>query len=251
MGYFQDDSLLHTEIAFKESVLDARPRSYQLWLDSSISLVTFCTILLTALLYVRIHKRYIKMSKAFFYSTANLSAAEAEESLVSTQETILISIILSIFCGIGAYSYWQLRHTFFLPTSPFLIIAIYSTLFGLFFLLRKLMYIFINWIFFTPDETRLWRRSYSYILVTETAMFTPIIALTVFYGLDEKTSIFLVATVFVATRLLLFYKGYKIFFDKMYGFLHLFVYLCTLEAMTMLIMFNVLALLTEDVIVKI
>lgn len=251
IGYFQDEPLLHTEVPFRYSNWEAEPHNNQLWLNSIVSLVTFCTILFATLLYLRIHKRYLKMTKVFFYPTANLSAAEAEESIVSAQETTLVSAILSILGGIAAYSFWEVRHTFFLPTSPLLFIAIYTALSGVFFLTRKLLYVFVNWVFFTPEQITLWRRAYSYILVTETIFYTATVALIVYYGTSEEVSIFLATTVFVLTRLLLFYKGYRIFFGKIYGFLHLFVYLCTLEAMTLLIMLNFLAFLTDTFIVKI
>lgn len=117
-------------------------------------------------------------------------------------------------------------------------------------MIKNLIYNFVNWVFFDKASREIWRKAYSYILALETLLFLPIILLSIYTNILREISIYAILTVVILTRILLFYKTYHIFFGKIYGILHLFVYLCTLEAMPLLVLLKVLSVTADDLIVK-
>lgn len=251
MGYFQDNSLLHPEIPLRKTGFSGATVSYKLWQDDCISLLVLLCSVFFILLAHGIYRRIGKITKTFLYPSSNLSAAEEEESHISSSTSFFICGILCLMGSIGTYIYWHTGEQFFIRrTSPYIIISVYMAAWAMYFMFKNLIYSFVNWVFFDMGSREIWRKAYSYILALETLFFLPIILLSIYTNVLPEISVYAVAAIVILTRILLLYKTYHIFFGKIYGILHLFVYLCTLEAMPLLVLLKILSVTADDLIVK-
>ena len=109
-----------------------------------------------------------------------------------------------------------------------------------YFLVKRMTSSFINWIFFQKEKTFTWQRANTF-LVTMEAMFFLVLALVVEYLPIPAEEVLIMSLILVViVTILLLFKTYQIFFPKMYGTLHLFVYFCTLELVPLLALQQVL-----------
>lgn len=119
-----------------------------------------------------------------------------------------------------------------------------------YFILKNLLYTFINWIFFDKDSHLLWMDTYSFLLIVESILMYGIIVIGVYFGLMPKNIFYAALSVIIAIKSLLLYKAHQIFFPEIHGSLHLFVYFCTLELVPLLAIARILMWITDLLIVN-
>lgn len=113
------------------------------------------------------------------------------------------------------------------------------TLLLLFYALFKWgMYRFINWIFFDKIQSNLWIDSYYFIASVCGILLFPLVLLAVYFDLAPFYTDLCGLILFILVNLLLLYKGFCIFFNKIHGVFFLFVYFCTLEMIPLLLLWK-------------
>ena len=251
MGFFQDDSLLHTEVKFAQTGFSGTPRAYLLWRDEWVVLfVLMCFVLLT-MIQKRIRRQLSAESKEFFLPSRNSTKKEKNDSNYEQLIPLLMALILSIMGGLGVFMYTQRKmHLFLGQTSPYALIGIYIGIWALYFLFKSLLASFINWIFFDKTKRELWKRSSFFLFGVESLVFFGVIVSTIFLNLSPAIPLWIIVTIGLVIKLLHLYKTFQIFFPKFYGTLHLIVYFCTLEIMPLLAVFKILIRVTDELIVK-
>lgn len=102
-------------------------------------------------------------------------------------------------------------------------------------------YIFVNWVFFTPEVSRRWITSYIYLLAAVSIAIIPFTVIRIFYhGNCAAVMTFCIATVVILQKIILFCKLYVNFKPKKYGRLLFFLYFCGVEIMPTLITMQIL-----------
>ena len=125
--------------------------------------------------------------------------------------------------------------------TPYILLLAFFALWMAYFLAKRLASDFVNWIFFRREKIITWTRAYTFILVMESLFSVPVSLLAVFLPVPPRVMFLIVLVLIVLVKIVLLFKTYKIFFRKLYGVLHLFVYLCTLELTPLLVLLQVLA----------
>ena len=111
-----------------------------------------------------------------------------------------------------------------------------------FYLLRKLLLVVTNRIFFEPSTVATWEQSYSNWTILSSVPLYLIAVTAVFFDLSSSVVFMLLAIGLGALEICLLYKAFHIFSAKKYGILQIFVYLCTLELMPLLVVGKALVL---------
>lgn len=142
--------------------------------------------------------------------------------LLITQTCLLVSI-LSIYHFTN-----QQPCTFNERNIPHLLAA-YFFIILTFYLLKWIIYKFINWIFFNKVKSKLWSESYLLILSILGFILFPVTLLGIYSHLSPSIISIINICIFIFSNLLLFYKCFSIFFNRLHGIFFLFVYFCTLE----------------------
>ena len=111
-----------------------------------------------------------------------------------------------------------------------------------FYLLRKLLLVVTNRIFFEPSTVATWEQSYSNWTILSSVPLYLIAVAAVFFDLSPSVVFMLLAIGLGALEICLLYKAFHIFSAKKYCILQIFVYLCTLELMPLLVVGKALVL---------
>lgn len=110
-------------------------------------------------------------------------------------------------------------------------------LFALYFAGKAAMYRFANYVFFERDKIITFRAAMQQLLSIETLIFTPLALVSVFAPVEALWVACGAVVVLVGVKIALVYRTNSIFFGKLYAILHAIVYLCTLEALPLSLLF--------------
>lgn len=251
MSYFQNDTLLHPEIIIRPSRYSATPLPYRLWRDNWITgTVLLCFFVMAFIIHLN-GKQLLTRSRSFFFGSQHQNEPRAIRTSLEEQSTIIMTFMLCLIGGLGFFEYTQNHLELFLGRlSPYILLGSYIGCWMVYFILKNLLYTFINWIFFDKDSHLLWMDTYSFLLIVESILMYGIIVIGVYFGLMPKNIFYAALSVIIAIKSLLLYKAHQIFFPEIHGSLHLFVYFCTLELVPLLAIARILMWITDLLIVN-
>ncbi len=250
-GFFHDNAMLHPELPYRCSGISADPLPYRLWRDD---IVTGCLLLcLLIIIYVfnatRRQLRY--QTKDFFSPQKEHIGLFSVKTGIEIRSRLLIYFLLSLMGGLFVFACLQDKFNA-LPGwfSPHWLLGGYVAGFFLLFLFKRLLGSFINWVFFPKSQQIQWNDSYAYLNTIEGLIFFPLLLTFVYFSIPFDISFWIFLFILLVIKILFTFKSYKIFFRKSYGVLHLFAYLCALEIMPLIALWEILAMVTKNLIVK-
>ena len=251
ISYFQDNTLLHPEIVIRPSRYSATPLPYRLWRDNWITgTVLLCFFVMAFIIHLN-GKQLLARSRSFFFGSQHQNEPRAIRTSLEEQSTNIMTFMLCLIGGLGFFEYTQNHLELFLGRlSPYILLGSYIGCWVVYFILKGLLYTFINWIFFDKDSHLLWMDTYSFLLIVESILMYGIIVIGVYFGLMPKNIFYAALSVIIAIKSLLLYKAHQIFFPEIHGSLHLFVYFCTLELVPLLAIARILMWITDLLIVN-
>ena len=246
MGFFQGDSLMHPEVKMGQTGFEGILRPYQLWRDDWVTLFVVVCLVLLVLAQKKIRSYVVTQAKEFFFPSKNITRKEKVNNNSERFIPLLLMLIISIMGGLGVYMYTQsLQHLFLGQKSPYLMIGIYTGIWVAYFILKKILSSFVNWIFFDKKKIGIWNKSNFFLFSVETLLIFPIIIITIYLNLPPYIPLWITLIIALLIKILHLYKTFLIFFPKIYGTLHLIVYFCTLEIMPLLVVFMALKRVTN------
>lgn len=124
--------------------------------------------------------------------------------------------------------------------SPYKLLGASVGICSLFYLLKIVCYSFVNTIFFTAEQNRRWLESYLLSILIQGILLLPVALLMIFFDLSFNYMLVLVIAVLIVAKILLFYKCASTFFGYKFGWVHLFLYFCTLEIAPLTILLQAL-----------
>ncbi len=101
-----------------------------------------------------------------------------------------------------------------------------------FILLKQLLYLLVNYTFFSASSTAEWARSYLVTLLVEGVMLFPLVVATLFLDLSSVWQQIWFWSIVGLVELLRLLKLKVIFFHGVLGYVHIFLYFCTLNLAT-------------------
>lgn len=198
-----------------------------------ISLVLGC--FLTLMLVIGHQRVFIgKLSRRYFLPT-NKEDKMGQKTPGERSLPYLASIVLACSSGLMLFSY--VCKVYDLEKSPYYIWSVLLLCLGAFFgyyLIRWLLYSFINWVFFERRLRRQWMMGFGLSMVYESALFFLLLCCAMFYNIPLHLTGIIIAICYGIMRFAFIPGTKRIFFPEFYGILHLFAYLCTLEILPLL-----------------
>lgn len=249
--FIRSSPMYHPELPYRSQGESAVPLPYMLWRDD---LVTSGLLLCFLVLVYGINKTRLQLrqqTKDFFFAPREHTGLLAVETGIESRVHLFMVFQLCLLGGLMMFAYSQYELNVFLgQLSPRWLLGIYASSFLLFFIVRRILSAFINWIFFPKSQQKIWRDSYSYLISVESILFFPLAMTFVYFRMSFEKIIWIFLFILLIIKILLAFKTYRIFFAKNYGLFHLFAYLCALEFMPLLALWKTLAIVTESLIVK-
>lgn len=239
--FFSDDSLLHAEQPYRPFGFGATATPFHIRQDAWSGLLLLVCLLLTASLVMRLRKKFKELLRDVFIPIPGKKDEPLVDDPLRYSTRLIAVILLSLTAAMVTFTYTQHEVGFYLfPETPYIMFGAFFLLWIAYFVVKRMMSSFVNWVFFRNEKIFTWTRAYTFLYVVE-AMLCLVLALVVEYlpVPHEEVLVFAICLIFLVKILLLF-KTYQIFFPKMYGTLHLIVYFCTLELMPLLVMQQIL-----------
>ncbi len=239
--YYSRNALWQTEeVAYARLGMAGDPLPYRFRNDDLITGALLLSFFLIAWILMS-SRRYITASvKNFFYPRErdNMFAGESESGLRGTP---LFIVLLSFLLGILFIDYAR----DFLPevcaqVAPYRLLAVAVGIIAVCFAVKTALYNAVNSIFFERWKREQWRQDYRMSILTMTVLLLPLVLLVVFFDLDYALMRTAFLAVLLAVEMLLLYRCRRIFFDTPGGYVHLFLYFCTLEIAPFLVLWRTL-----------
>ena len=246
MGFFQGDSLLHPEVKVGQTGFEGVLRPYQLWRDDWVTLFVVICFVFLAMMQKRIKSYVVSQAKQFFFPSKNITRKEKPNNNSEKLIPLVMIFMLSVMGGLGLYMYTQRQqHLFLGQMSPYQLMALYTGIWMVYFVTKKILSGFVNWIFFDKKKREVWKESIFFLFSVESLLVFPVIIITIYLNLPPYIPLWIIVIIGILIKILHLYKTFLIFFPKIYGTLHLIVYFCTLEIMPLLAVFIALNRVTN------
>lgn len=227
------------------------PLAYAVNRDDAVMALIFVCFLLMVLLLTTSRQYLSTILHRFLFPSTSIAKQVKVHTPAETYTPLFLSLSLCILDGILLFAFLLSRYDAEVGVWPAgVILGVSIALFVAFHLLRWALYVFTNWVFFRRSDIRMWNSGFSFILTVESVAFMLVTVCCINTACDVDLCFKLVLITYALTRLLLFYHTFRVFFKKIYGILHLFAYLCTLEMIPLLGLWKILQVFSAYLIVK-
>lgn len=125
------------------------------------------------------------------------------------------------------------------------LLAYYSIIILLYLFVKRIVYRFVNWIFFDKLKNGLWIDSYFFIISIVGMLLLPVTLLIIYCDFPYYISILLPAILFFLMNLYFIYRCFSIFFNQLHGLCYLFLYFCTFEVLPFLFVWKVVGMVND------
>lgn|SRR5574344_287982 len=240
-SFFSTDTLLHPELNGGRYGVAGDPVPYTISSDNVVTSLLLLCFILALVAFAHSRKFIVRQAKNFFYP-ANREVTDVSETsrevrfqmFLVFQTCLLVSILYFFYNGIDIYDKLVLQ-------SPYQLLVLYVGIVIGYFILKGLLYTFVNWTFFDKKRNGQWMHSVIFMTAVEGVCLYPLVLLRVFFNLSMQNTIIYFMIVIVLSKLLLIYKCYSIFFRRLGSFLQIILYFCALEMTPMLALWGFLA----------
>lgn len=219
--------------------------------DAITLVLLFCFLLLVVVVLLR-RRTVGEQIISFLYPQIGQNASNAHSEKTRTGffggklTDVLLVLMSSLLWGVLYYLYAEshwLLWTLSLPPLHWL--GIYAGACLVFFMLKQLFVGTVNAIFFPREKRRLWLQSYSFLFNLESVLLLPLVLAAIYFRLTPENVAYSLLVLLLFVKTLVLIKDFTYFFGKIYGYLHLFVYFCALEAVPLLVLWTILGRLTN------
>lgn len=224
---------------------------YNMSSDNVVMGILTGSILVVFVILATLRHYIATQAKQFFMPTNNVPNLNALKTPAEKSVPIVMCTVLCLLDGLLLYAYAS--STFDLTRGiypPLLVMGVCMGTFGSYYLLRWLLYAFVNWVFFRRSDRKLWNGGFSFLITSESLLFLPIVVACINLDWDIEKVAIPILSAYALIRFALLYHSFRIFFSKIYGIMHLFAYLCTLELVPLLTLAQILRILSSHLIEK-
>lgn len=206
--------------------------------DLMVSGIIVCGLILAMVMSDRKHF-LSQLLKGFF-----LPRESAIENLRTTNVTYMrMGMYTVTFFSVGLLLAMLASEKSIDITDTYMMWLLGATASALFHLVRVLLFAMTDAIFLDKPTRLAWERNYANWAILSGIPLYLLTIIAVFFDLPPDTILTLLGTCIATLELCLLHKAFHIFSGKKYGFLQLFLYLCTLELIPLLIGGKTLVLL--------
>lgn len=250
LAFFKDNSMLKemqkaSGIKFSETILQPSriagdPTPYQFKNDNIVTIILMASFFLVVWVVANSRHFLNTQFKSFFRQrTSSQTSSDRDDNKLRGQTLLIFQTCFVL--GLLFFDWTQENLTeVFTQVSPYLILGTCVGIFCIYYLLKIGIYKFVNTVFFTRQQKADWNENYLLSILALGAALLPVILLIVYFDLNLKQLATVVFCIVALDKILLLYKCGRIFFNHTLGWVHLFLYFCTLEIMPIVILLRAL-----------
>ena len=233
-----------------DSGFEGTPISYSPRTDDAIALTLLACFFLSSIALARGKKFLSQQVKDFVLHRERTSifdsstAADVRYLLVLVLQTCVLS-------GITFLNYFHDTCPALMDhVSSLLLLGIYVGFCLAYFLLKWLLYMFLGWTFFDKNKTNIWLESYSALIYYVGFALFPFVLFLVYFDLSLTNLVIIGSIILIFTKILMFYKWIKLFFQQFSGLFLLILYFCALEIVPCLLLYQGMIQMNNILLIK-
>lgn len=242
-SFFSGDSLFHPELPGGRYGVAGDPVPYTLRGDDVLStLLLFCFV--AGVLAVANSKTFISKQAKNFFRTPHSESTTMTETSTEVRFQLFLVMQTALLLSLFQYFYTQdfIGDTFTLA-SQYQLIAVFLGVWLGYFVLKALLYTWVNSVFFGLRRNLQWLKSMLFVTAMEGVAMLPAALLQVYFNMPiENVMAYYIAVVGLA-KILTLYKGFLTFFKGLGGFVQIILYFCTLEMIPLAAVWGVLVMI--------
>ena len=123
-----------------------------------------------------------------------------------------------------------------------MLLAIYFGIIAVYFIVKLILYSFVNNVFFDNKKNVQWIKSQMFLESIEGMALFPSVMLYAYFDVSIGNTLIYLAFIVALVKLLTFYKCYSIFFGKISAFLQIILYFCALEMIPLITLWESLVM---------
>ena len=241
-SFFQGDTLLHAEVPCRPYGFAVTSTPYHLRNDWCSGVLLLLCLLLAANLVLRLRKKFDELLRGVFFPIPGRMDVPLVDDPLCYSTRLVAVCLFSLTASLVTFIYTQYDVEYY-PSSEvrYVLFVAFFSLWLAYFLMKRLMGNFVNWIFFRQDKIFTFQRAYTFFYAVGALLSLLLSVMVVYLPVPPETVLLMALGLVVLVKILLLYKTYQIFFPKLYGTLHLIVYFCSLEIMPLLVLLQILA----------
>lgn len=227
-------------VGLKTSGIAGDPVPYLFRTDSFVTIVLMVSFFLVVWVISR-SRHYLRHQVKDFFHHRQRENLFAERTQTEMRGQLFLIFQTCFVLGILFFDYTQdYQVQVFNQLSPYKVLGVSVGLCCVYFLFKMATYAFVNHIFFERKQNEQWAESYMLCVLGLGLALLPVALLVVYFDLSMHNMFISFFCILVIDKMLLLYKCSRIFFSYTLGWVHLFLYFCTLEIAPLFILFRAL-----------
>jgi hypothetical protein len=245
-GFFSKDTLFHPELPGGRFGVAGDPVPYSIHNDSIITSILLSFFVLMVIAFSNTHEFVARQLKKFFYVSSE-GASEVTETGTELRVQLFLVLLSCVLLSLLYYFYViHFVSDSFILKSQYLLIVIYLVMIICYFLVKGVLYTFVNVVFFGSKRNRHWMKTKLFISSMEGVVFLPAVLLQAYFNMTEKNVVIYFVIVLFFVKLLTFFKCYVAFFRRNVVRLQIILYFCALEIVPLLFFGGALDFVTNS-----
>lgn len=229
-----------TFVNVKPTGVAGDPVPYQFRTDSIVTVILMVSFFLIVWV-TTLSRHYLRKQAKEFFHYRQRNNLFSERTQTELRGQIFLIFQTCFLLSILFFDYTQEFQTeVFNQISPYKILGVSMGILCLYFALKIGMYTFVNNVFFEQKKNEQWTETYLLCILGMGLALLPLALLVVYFDFAFANTTICLACIITVYKILLFYKCSRIFFNYTLGFVHLFLYFCTLEIIPIFILFRAL-----------
>ena len=214
--------------------------------DNVITGLLLACFVLGIIAFSRSRDFIFRQAKSFFRvkhgntSTENETTSEFRFQMFLVFMTCLLLSLLAFF-----YTEETVKEPLILR-SHYYLVAIFLALCLSYFIIKAIIYTFVNSVFFDGASNTSWLKSLLFVTSVEGVLLFPIVLLLIYFNLPMKTVLICTAIVVISIKFLSFYKCNVTFFRHNDFILQNILYFCTLEIMPLFMLLGSMLMIVNN-----
>lgn len=224
------------------SLIEGIPAPYSIQNDDFITSLLYATVLISIVAFSQ-SRDFIARELRSFFRTSRYSSNY--DYFTETAIEVRFQFFL------GFQTCLMLAHATFLFVSHYLpckttvtahhnFFLVLVGSFMAYFLAKSILQAVVGWVYFEPQENRMWQKSQLFLFAVEGLPLLPIVLMLCYFSMTFIAAGILIVAVLILVKILTFYRCYSIFFSKNRPRLQIFLYFCTLEIVPMVALYGIL-----------
>ena len=234
---FLNDSVPHFEFTAEQAPLRGIPGDelpYRFKDDSFVTITLILSFFLMTWVFTR-SRHYLSAQASEYFNNRKHRSSTSDNLHNELNGKALMIFQTCFIVGLIFFDLTQsIQEEVFIHIDPYKILGCTTGLCLAYYVLKILAYRFVNSIFFDRQQCSIWNETYLLHILLTGMIQLPLVLLIVYFDLSFTRLLTLFIALVVIAKTLLLYKCHHIFFNYTLGWVHLFLYFCTLEIVPLL-----------------